>query len=74
MKQMKITREHLEHAAKQAAQHLHDARRRFEAARVELDEALQNAAVSAERLRFSEAIGGPAPKPPKEQKQDAQSI
>jgi len=71
---LKITREQLERASKEADQHLHDARRRFDHARSELDEALQNAAVSAERLRFSEAIGGRAPKPPKEQKQDAQSI
>jgi hypothetical protein len=63
MKQFRITRQQLEQAAKLAVLRVDNARRRYDLARAELDEALQDAAVSSERLRFSDVIGGhPTPK------------
>lgn len=53
---LKLTREQLENAARMAALRVDNARRRFNIVRDELEEALQDAAVSLERLRFSDAV------------------
>lgn len=73
MKPKKTTSQHLEEAQKTAVIRVDNARRRYNVARAELDDALHDAAVAAERLRFSDAlsVGRPEPKPkaPKLQEQ-----
>jgi len=74
MKSKKTTSQLLEDAQKAAVIRVDNARRRYNVARTELDEALHASAVASERLRFSDALsagGRPAPKPkaPKVQEQ-----